>query len=97
MHVPHNPNMNATDDANAETAARTLGVAVSVADNDPDVRHITIGADTNAPVELVCKELQRAYPSWQMHWTTSEGVSMMHGEHGQRVDLVLQMTKPGDL
>lgn len=53
MHVPHNPNMNATDDANAETAARILGVAVSVAEKDPEVRQITIGADTNAPVELL--------------------------------------------
>jgi len=89
--------MNATDDAKAETAARILGAAVSVAAKDPEVRQITIGADTNAPVELVCQQLQRAYPSWPMHWTTSEGVSMMYGEHGQRVDLVLQMTKPCDL
>ena len=89
--------MKATDDAKAETAVRILRAAVSVAEKDPGIRQITIGADTNAPVELVCKELQGLYPSWQMHWTTSEGVSMMHGEHGQRVDLVIQMTKSCDL
>ena len=86
--------MNATDDAKAETAARILGEAMDIADKDPAVRRITIGADTNAPVELVCQQLQLTYPSWPMHRTTPEGVSMMLGEHGQTVDLVLQMTKP---
>ena len=93
VHVPHDSDAHATNEVKVSTALDVLKAVMARVDVMDDITEVYIAGDLNAPTVLVCNALQNEMIGWKMEWFSSNGISMMLGEHGETVDVVLWLRR----
>ena len=93
VHVPHDSNVHATNEVKVSTALDVLKAVMARVEVMDGITEVCIAGDLNAPTMLVCNALQNKMIGWKMEWFSSNGISMMLGEHGETVDVVLWLRR----